>query len=366
LRPGDATKHIRNSDLLLSGLSQLGQKPQADVLQGGWRRTCCEPHPEDFFEGDQMAHGDSMADLLEQSIGSPFANRELEADIVGAFAPDEEWCEANPYNLTHEEALLAGWQSFSEQVRHVTRYLFFRDDPAVDEIGPGEILRHIHQLVDELGLVCTLERNRPVYRARHTWTLEERFTNAKTLGPPTPELAIGASRMSSAGIPVFYGALDLETARAETLAHAAAGAARTEVRVCWGTFRTITPFRLIDLTSLPPVPGFFSPDRDKREPIGFLRSFVEDVARPIPPDGREHSEYAPTQVVAEYLRHVYRSPDGLRTDGILYPSSRTGGSACVLFIGADECCDFTDWDGADEPYRLSLEEGSVQSETVPL
>jgi hypothetical protein len=322
--------------------------------------------PEDFFEGDQMAHGDSMADLLEQSIGSPFANRELEADIVGAFAPDEEWCEANPYNLTHEEALLAGWQSFTEQVRHVTRYLFFRDNPALDEIGPGEILQLIHQLVDELGLVCTLDRNRPVYRARHTWNLEEGFTNAKTLGPPTPELAIGASRMSSAGIPVFYGALDRETARAETLAHAAAGAARTEVRVCWGTFRTITPFRLIDLTSLPPVPGFFSRDREKREPIGFLRSFVEDVARPIPPDGREHSEYAPTQVVAEYFRHVYRSPDDLLADGILYPSSTTGGSASVLFIGADECCDFTEWDGTVEPYRLFLEEGSVQSETLTL
>lgn len=253
--------------------------------------------PEDFFEGDYMAHGDSMADLLEQSIGSPFSNAELEADIVGAFAPDEEWCEANPYNLTHEEALLAGWQSFCEQVRHVTRYLFFTDDPALDEIGAGEVLRHIRQLVDDLGLVRTLERNCPVYRARHTGDLDERFANAKTLGPPTPDLATGASRMSAAGIPVFYGALDLETARQETMAHAGAGGSAADVCLCWGTFRTITPFRLINLTSLPPVPGFFAPDRGNREPIGFLRSFVEDVAKPIPPDGREHSEYAPHRLL---------------------------------------------------------------------
>jgi hypothetical protein len=220
--------------------------------------------------------------------------------------------------------------------------------------------------VDDLDLVHTLERNHPVYRARHARDLDEPFTDAKTLGPPTPELARGASRMSSAGIPVFYGALDLETARLETLAHAAAGGGEEKVRVCWGTFRTITPFRLIDLMSLPPVPGFFSPDRANREPIGFLRSFVEDVARPIPPDGREHSEYAPTQVVSEYFRHMYRSRDGLRADGILYPSSRTGGAACVLFVGATECCDFADWDGTDEPHRLFLDEDSVHSEVLPL
>jgi RES domain len=172
--------------------------------------------------------------------------------------------------------------------------------------------------------------------------------------------------MSSAGIPVFYGALDLETARQETLAHAAAGGAEADVRVCSGTFHTITPFRLLDLTSLPPVPGFFSADRRNRASIGFLRSFVEDVAKPIPPDGRKHSEYAPTQVVSEYFRHVYRSRDGLPADGILYPSSRTGGSACALFAGADECCDFADWNGTDEPHRLFLEEGSVHSEVLPL
>ncbi len=330
----------------------------ADAVSLSYRRVGAE----DYFDGDIMAHGVPMAELLEFTIGSPFSNTSLEADIVGAFLPDEEWCEASPYNLNHEEALLAGWQSFSEQIRRVTRYLFFTDEHVgIDEVAPGEILKHIHELVDEHGLVSTIERSQFVYRARHTWNLDEHFEDAETLGPPTPELAKGASRMSSAGIPVFYGALDLETAVQETLAHAGAGGSATQVRVCWGTFRTVTSFRLIDLTTLPPVPGFFSPSRANRETIGFLRSFAEDVAKPIPPDGREHSEYAPTQVVAEYFRHVYRSPAGLPADGILYPSSKTEGQAFVLFVGAEQCCDFKDWSGEDTPHKLVLMEEDIAS-----
>jgi hypothetical protein len=48
-------------------------------------------------------------------------------------------------------------------------------------------------------------------------------------------------------------------------------------------------------------------------------------------------------------------------DGILYPSSRDGGQACVLFIGADQVCDQADWSGEDEPHRLFLEKGTAGS-----
>lgn len=185
--------------------------------------------------------------------------------------------------------------------------------------------------------------------------------DASTLGPPTSGQAIGASRMSPAGIPVFYGALDIDTAVEETLAHAGAGGTKAQVKVCWGTFRTITPFTLVNFTSLPQIPGFFSAKRADREPLGFLHSFTSDVARPIPPDGREHSEYAPTQVVAEYFRHVYKTPDGRPVDGILYPSSKTGGQACVLFVGASEVCNEAEWSGEDEPHRLFLKQGTPES-----
>lgn len=327
----------------------------ASAIAQAYRRV----GPEDYFEGEYMVSGESMGDLLEHAIGSPFSNPQLEADIVGAFTADEEWCEANPYNLTHEEALLAGWQAFSKQVRTVTRYLFFRDDPSLDEVAAGEILSHIHRLIDEYDLLRVLDRNTSVFRARHSWGLNDEFLDASTLGPPTPEQALGASRMSSAGIPVFYGALDIATAVAETLAHAGAGGAKAQVKVSWGTFCTITEMTLVDLTSLPAIPGFFSPQRADREPLSFLHSFTSDVARPIPPDGREHSEYAPTQVVAEYLRHVYRTPEGHAVDGIIYPSSKTGGQSCVLFVEASEVCNYADWSGEDKPHKLFLQEDTV-------
>ncbi len=97
------------------------------------------------------------------------------------------------------------------------------------------------------------------------------------------------------------------------------------------------------------------------EPLRFLHSFTSDVARPIPPDGREHSEYAPTQVVAEYFRHVYKTSDGSPVDGILYPSSKTGGRSCVLFVGASEVCNEPEWSGQDEPHTLFLKQGTAQS-----
>lgn len=199
-----------------------------------------------------------------------------------------------------------------------------------------------------------------MYRARHTWDLAREFIDVSSLGPPSAAQAVGASRMSPAGIPVFYGALDLDTAIEETLAHAGAGGTRSQVKVCWGSFRTISPLTVIDLTSLPQVPGFFSPHRSDREALAFLHDFTSDVARPIPADGREHSEYAPTQVVAEYFRHVYKSPDGRPVDGILYPSSKTGGRACVLFIGRDRVCSEAEWSGEDEPHRLFLEAASPE------
>jgi RES domain/HEPN/RES N-terminal domain 1 len=329
----------------------------ASAVMQAYRRV----GPEDYFDGEYMTEGDSMADLLEHTIGSPFSNAGLEADIVAAFAPTEEWCEANPYNLNEGEALLAGWQSFSEQIRGVSRYLFFQDTQSLDEVPAEEILKHIHRLIDEYDLLIPFGRNQSIFRARHTWDLHTELSNASTLGPPTPEQAQGASRMSPAGIPVFYGAMDLDTAVEETLAHARAGIIKPEVKVCWGTFRTITPFTLVNLTSLPPIPEFFSAKRADREPLDFLRNFTADVARPIPSDGREHSEYAPTQVVAEYFRHVYRTPDGHQVDGILYPSSKTGDQACVLFLGADEVCNEAEWSGNDDPHRLFLKEGTYGS-----
>lgn len=301
-------------------------------------------------------------ELFRYEIGWPFANEELGKDLVDAFEI-EEWVEISPLRLRPGEALVAGWEEFSKQVRTVTRYLFFKEPEGYEDwVDPRRMLQEIHKLVDEYELVVQMERNTFLFRARHSWNLDEVYRSVEDLGAPSPEKAKTSSRMSPAGIPVFYGALDLDTAVAETLAHASAGGTTSRVRVSWGTFRTLDSMRLLDLTSMRPVPGFFSTERRNREALSFLGVFAKQVARPIPQDGREHIEYAPTQVVAEYFRHAYEGPDGSRIDGILYPSSVSeGGTSCVLFLGAEHCCDLEEWDGTDEPHRLGLDGTSTGS-----
>lgn len=85
----------------------------ASAVAQAYRRVGAEDH----FEGEYMVHGEPIGNLLEHSIGSPFSNPQLEADIVGAFASDEQWCEANPYNAESPGT------SSSKKIIQRTRYL---------------------------------------------------------------------------------------------------------------------------------------------------------------------------------------------------------------------------------------------------
>lgn len=70
-----------------------------------------------------------------------------------------------------------------------------------------------------------------------------------------------------------------------------------------------------------------------------MRDFIEDFTKPIERSDRAHADYVPTQVVTEYFRHVYRTDDGHQIDGIIYPSSKTGDKAIVIFADASGCID---------------------------
>ena len=52
-----------------------------------------------------------------------------------------------------------------------------------------------------------------------------------------------------------------------------------------------------------------------------------------------HYEYVPTQIAAEYFRHVYRE-NRRRVDGIMFNSSLKEGGICYcMFATADSCTD---------------------------
>ena len=194
------------------------------------------------------------------------------------------------------------------------------------------ILDAIGEAVEEVGLTRILPSSTKFYRGR-VGPADKPYRTARKLGPP-PQMKALDSRMSPAGIPMFYGAMEEFTAIAETVVQKISPG--TVINV--GQFTTLVEFWILDLTKLDPVPSLFSEQRHMRPVLKFLNSFVRDLSKPIKRDGRVHIEYVPTQIVTEYFRHSFKRYDGSPVRGILYPSSRApGGIACVLFFTREEC-----------------------------
>jgi hypothetical protein len=134
---------------------------------------------------------------------------------------------------------------------------------------------------------------------------------------------------------MFYGAFELETAKAETLDPAQHVGQTMSI----GAFRALRDLKVLDLAELPDIPSVFDGENHRLiHPLRFLHAFAEDLAKPIARDGREHIEYVPTQIVTEYFRRVFQGPGETQLDGLIYQSARhAGGKAFVLFCENAQC-----------------------------
>ncbi len=209
-------------------------------------------------------------------------------------------------------------------------------DEAIEEaqegISASRILDAIGEAIEEVELIRELDAQTELFRGR-IGPASRPYTTCRSLGPPPPQKAT-ASRMSPAGIPMFYGAMDEYTAVAETVL----GKLRRGEIINVGRFATTEKLLVLDLTHLLPVPSIFSERRYLRPVLRFLHSFVRDLSKSIKKDGREHIEYVPTQIVTEYFRHSFLSYRKAPIRGVLYPSARAiGGIACVLFVTRKDC-----------------------------
>jgi len=316
----------------------------ADGLSIEWSDAVNEL-PYESAEGGYQGDTYDTWEFFSDVIGFPTENVKLQSDIAEAFR-ERLWCRKNYFSLSDQERLLIGWEEFCDEVKHNRRYFFFSPPPAPLAEPEGEpdfsniretptateILSEIGDLVQELGLVKTIPPGQTLARAR-SCDPSEPFTTAAELGTAPGEKAVSSNRMSPSGVPMFYGAQDLNTAIAEV----AEGPGHFSV----GFFETVRELRLLDLTSLPPTPSVFLADAfEQRIRITFLKRFARDLEKPIARDGREHIEYVPTQVVTEYFRHIFRDESGRGVDGILYRSAKTAnGVNCVLFCENENCCD---------------------------
>ncbi len=284
-------------------------------------------------------------------------DEKLLLDIL-SIVPDEAWIKRGegffPKLAGHDEVLLASWRNFSEHVKHHTRYLFlgikenfgvsteqpdeFEDELTLETIPIALVLEEISKVL-VLCPVCQFDKNSFFYRVR---IHEENtvFKTGKELGTPPLGNSVTANRMNPAGIPMFYGAFDKETALKETYSDVELSSKIATL----AKFEIIKPLKVLDLTVIPKRPSLFDDKmRSLRWGVDFLEHFIIDIQKPVTKDGKEHIDYVPTQVFTEYIRHIFRLKNNERLDGIKYPSAQNQGKAsCVLFVTNEECCDEND------------------------
>jgi HEPN/RES N-terminal domain 1/RES domain len=282
------------------------------------------------FQGIYWDSYDLLTDELQLDLPNDEDGELLQVlvDCLG----DQEWCQRDPYAMRPHERLFASWTRFCEFVKHERRYFFLNTRPDDDELlDASRLLRLIGKSAEEYGLISDLRPGFLIRRARmflHGQTLR----TPRDFGPPPIERAVHSNRMSPAGIVMLYGSDSAGTAIAEVDDDDTLGLAI-------GTFRTLRPVKILDLTRLPRVLRFFERQPEisieNRDVVKFLNSFATDLARKIERDDREHFEYVPTQVVTEWFRHEFKRKGG-QLDGICYPSAQLrGGRSFVLFADQD-------------------------------
>jgi hypothetical protein len=219
------------------------------------------------------------------------------------------------------------WDRFARIVKHELRYFFdhARSSSIDEEYEPATFLPTIGRLVKRLELMDTVPLGISFFRARPRNNGENWPLNAKELGAPPSEKA-SAGRMNPAGISYLYLAFDQQTALAE-IRHGQSDQSAI------GRFEVLRDLKILNLTKLPDLPSIFDDaQRDERENLLFLESFINEIQKPIEKNGSEHIEYVPTEVVSKYFAMVFELKNGNRLDGILYPSAANpGGRNLVLF-----------------------------------
>jgi HEPN/RES N-terminal domain 1/RES domain len=267
---------------------------------------------------------------------------DLREDVIQAFE-DVSYAPRYFFDYAPEEVLRYGWEQFVEQVLHRTRFFFLDPRAAPDDgddfgrlIPVARMMGALGQIIHDRDLVRVLQPGTLLYRGRlHEPVLQ--LAHAHSLGTAPLEHAKTSSRMSPAGIPMFYGAFDLQTAVEESIA----AGRRPDQGLTVGVFEVGQNFHVADLVEPPIPPSVFDAERRDQIPaLRFLNRFVRDLSQPIDRDDREHLEYVPTQIVTEYLRHIYPPEFNEAVRGISYRSAvREEGASIVLFVENHDCID---------------------------
>lgn len=255
------------------------------------------------------------------------------------------WVEKDYYIGSEGKRFQWGWDAFRNEVTYKKRFVFLYDEGRerdYGEITPSDFLFDLanfkNNRLDRVSLIKKIMPDIDIFRVRAHKT---KLKTSKELGAVPQDKANQANRMSPAGISMFYGAFDAVTSIKETFDP---NIKKDEKWISIAAFRPTRTLLFLDLATLPSIPSIF--DEEKRHMIQALRffhGFARDISKPISRNGREHVEYVPTQIVTEFFKHIYRTGNGMRLDGIIYRSSKNEGkTACVIFCDNVQACDEID------------------------
>lgn len=246
--------------------------------------------------------------------------------------PNHAWISSDPFIISRDKELSLAWNNFAEMVKHRQRFTFwtreeFSGTHTEYDNCLMDILHELGSLIHEANLCKTLETDEIIFRARPID--KDTPLEFKEITSPSDDKA-SQNRMSPAGISMFYGAYNEETARFESSTnHDGKG------RFLIGQFHAKKPLLILELTDIP-KPLFWEQGQDYREQLSFLNTFSKEISKPADKDDKNHTEYVPTQVFTEYLRFVFKYYGKDSLDGLKYRSSINNLPCIVLFCNQRE------------------------------
>lgn len=280
-------------------------------------------------EGGYLGEIYTPDELIQDQIGLDAQPFKIIEDIVDAIE-DVAWAQPDLYYDNIKEDLEYQWSYFKEIIKHKSRYLFSSGDK--NQAKAFHILREVGKLVSGLNIIKTIPKGTKLYRCRQH-DIKTKVLEFNDITAPPNEIAIYPNRFSPTGISMFYSAFDITTATLETISRED----KSKKYITIGEFETLEDEIVVDFNKLPTIPSIFGiRDKKKYYLVLFLHSFIRDMTKEIKKDGKEHTEYVPTQVVTEFLRYPFNIKRKNKLSGIIYPSSQNKNHKSAVFFWDNE------------------------------
>jgi hypothetical protein len=242
------------------------------------------------------------------------------------------------------------WHRFREAILHRQRFFNYPAKEFLAEIFDG--IQNQSDIDNKPAFYRLAPGDDPLFYRARIVADEDAYRKiaedpAGLMGPPPPSLR-RAGRMNAAGIAVFYGATERDTAVAEL--RPAVGSL-----ISIAAFRLHRPIHVLDLTRFTragrQLDIFAKNQMVRATQWAFMQSFASEISQPILP-GDEHLEYVPAQVVAEYLTNQpvrWRGTDVTPGAIIFRSAQRKGGKNIAIMGDAATICLPDRAAGADKP-----------------